>query len=86
MNLNDAALFAFFLDGYKISDQNVKSNDSNIQYIGMLNRYGNWYILVQNTNDGSYRYLRGDTGYETAYGAREANSYDYFNNIFQSMA
>lgn len=86
LSFNDSALFAFFLDGYKISDQNVNSGNSNIQYIGMVNRYGNWYIMVQNSDTGSYQYLRGDSGYTTAYAAREVNVYDYFYNIFNTMS
>ena len=86
MNINDSALMAFFLDGFKISDQNVNSIDNTIQYIGMVNRFGVWYIMEQNTSTGTFRYIRGITGYSTAYSAREANVYDFFYNVFNTAS
>lgn len=83
--LNDIQFFGFGYEGYKISDQLPKVSDGNIMYFGFVNRNGNWYIFEQNTNDGvgTYRYIKGDSGYTTAWSGREALIFDYFYNIFK---
>lgn len=82
MNLNDGALIAFALDGYKISDQKANAGDPTIIYNGFVNRNGGWYIMEQNTTNGTYRYSKGNSGYTTAFAARESGTYDYFYNVF----
>ncbi len=82
MNINDGMLIYFAFNGYIISDQKAKASDATILYNGFVNRQGGYYILEEKTTDGSFRYFRGNSGYTTAWAARETNVYDYFYNIF----
>lgn len=49
-------------------------------YFGFTKSDGGWYIMFENA--GSWKYLKGDAGYTTAWTNRVGASYDYFYNIF----
>ncbi len=61
------------LDGYKVTD----IDDS---YFGYLKSDGSWYIMRESS--GTYRYVKGDSDYSTAWTGRGELSYQYFNVIF----
>lgn len=65
-------------DGYKISELDDTSSPS---YYGFLNKDGNWYIAEESAS-GSYRYIKGASGFTTNWGNRASLSYDTFDNIF----
>jgi len=84
----DLNFFGFLLDGYRVSEQASKTTDANVLYFGFVNRMGEWYIMEQDTSAGSndlqtYRFVKGDSGYTTAWTAREAQTYDYFYTTFK---
>lgn len=88
MTINDFAYFAFGFEGYKISDQAVKSSDSDVIYFGFLNKIGEWYIMEQDTSAGAnslqtFRYAKGASAYTTAWSGKEALSYGYINETFK---
>ncbi len=80
---NDTSGFMFFMEGYFYSDDKVDSVDSTISYYGFLNKYGEWYIMRKDETNGTGRYYKGDSGYSSAWSARESASYDYFDEIFK---
>lgn len=87
MTINDYANLSFLLNGFKPSEDAVKSTDTNVRYYGFLNSKGEWYIQEFDTSAGAnslrtYRYARGTSGYTTAWTNRESLTYDYFNEIF----
>ena len=82
-SINDLSHFYLAIQGYVVSDQAVDSGDSNVNYYGYVNRYGNWYILKEDTVNLTYRYAKGDSGYTTAWNARESAVYDYYHNVFK---
>ncbi len=77
--------FAFLYEGYKVNDQANKSGDDNTTYFGFLNRFGEWFIMQQVTSGTTvtWRFVKGNSGYTTAFSAREAQSYDYINVTFK---
>jgi len=63
--------------GYYIS----QIDDSPIAYFGFINNLGQWFIMRQDT-DNSYRYVRGDKDFTTAWSNRAKLTYDFFHNVF----
>ncbi len=84
MQINDYAAFAFLYDGYKVNDQANKSGDDNTTYFGFLNRFGEWFIMQQVVSGTTltFRFVKGASGYTTAWAAREAQTYNYINVCF----
>lgn len=62
---------------YKISDLD---NSGDPKYYGFLSANSQWYIMRDSS--GSYRYVKGLSGYSTAWNARAGQSYDYFDVVF----
>ena len=83
MTVNDLSHIYFALQGYQLSDQLADSSNPQIMYYGYVNREGKWYILKADDSTGTYRFVKGDSGYTTAWIARESASYDYFYNVFK---
>lgn len=50
-------------------------------YFGFINEKGGWYIMRQDA-DGSFRYAKGDSDFNSNWTRREKLTYDYFNNVF----
>lgn len=70
------------LDKYRASDTKI---DGDVRYYGFIDRFGNWYVRrddLSDTNNRTYRYTKGTTGYPTTLTAMKALSYDFFHNIF----
>jgi hypothetical protein len=64
---------------YQFSDQDT---DSDPKYYGFLAYDGSWYIQEENTAEGTFRFCRGDSGYEAAWAARTGKTYVLFNSLF----
>ena len=83
MTINDIMAFHFSMQGYGPSDFKTNTSDSNIYYNGFVDIEGKWKIIETNRTNGTYRYVRGDSGYEAAFASRESLTYDYFDEIFK---
>ena len=64
-------------DSYKITDLD---SGGATQYYGYTDVDGAWYIMQLTGTTG--RYVKGTSGYTTAWTNRASQSYDYFYNIF----
>lgn len=64
------------LDDYKIGNIDT----STPAYYGFTDKDGNWYIMKNDS--GAYTYVKGASGYTTAWTNRATQTYDYFYNIF----
>jgi len=67
------------LDKYQPADADMASDT---KYFGYVDVDGNWYIMREVTTTGQYRFVKGTSGYDTAWTAKTSQSYDYFNNVF----
>lgn len=65
-------------DGYTITD----IDDNLISFYGFTNKDGAWYIMRADTDEGSFRYVRGTADFPSSWTNRENMSYDYFSNVF----
>ena len=65
-------------DGYKISEV----DDGLVTFYGFINNHGAWFIMREDTDTGSFRYTRGDTGFADNWPSRENLKYDYYFNVF----
>ena len=65
-------------DGYRIA----QIDDSIIAYYGFSSKNGLWYIMREDTENGTFRYAKGDTGLDQGWGKRESLQYDYFDSVF----
>jgi hypothetical protein len=69
------------LDNYKITD---KDDDATPLYYGYTDKNGGWYIMkwVVSAGADTFRYIKGDSDYTTAWTGRAGLTYDYFYTIF----
>ena len=65
-------------DGYTISE----IEDDLIAFYGFTNRDGAWFVMKEDTESGSVRYVKGDTDFSAFWTKRENLNYDYFNKVF----
>ena len=65
-------------DGYRITE----FDDSIIAYYGFTHKDGSWFIMKEDTDTGSFRYVRGDSDFDSGWAGREHFKYDYFINVF----
>lgn len=65
-------------DGYQICE----IDDTYTAYYGFINKEGAWYIMKQDPDTGSVRYVRGDANFPDSWNTRENLSYDYFSTVF----
>lgn len=65
------------LSEYKIADIDPTEGNS---YFGYTSKNGKWYIMKLTA--AAARYIKGDSGYVTAWGNKGVLNYDYFYNIF----
>lgn len=77
--LNEFTNFNAQMAGYLISDTDDTSNP---KYYGFLDKFGNWYILRENTSTKTYRYCKGSNDYTTNWTNRASLTYDYVSVIF----
>lgn len=64
------------LVGYKAQD--IDNTDPHIQYVGFINSKGNWYIIENDDNSNSLRYVFGDKGYAKAFNDASKLNYKLF--------
>lgn len=64
-------------DGYKISE----IDDSSPAYYGFIEKTGKWFIMKESSS-GTYRYVKGDSGFSTNWTNRASLSYDYYDVVF----
>ena len=87
--INDYSYFYFFLQGYLPANQKPDSGDGDIIYYGYLSRDGSWYIMKEDQSvDGdsdelSWKYVKGSSGYSTAWTNRESLDYDLLDETFK---
>ncbi len=65
-------------DGYTISE----IDDGLIAYYGFMGPKGAWFIMRQDSNDGSFRYVKGDIDFPINWENRQNLEYDYYANVF----
>ncbi len=66
-------------DGYKIAE--IDDNEMGTYY-GFTNKDGAWFIMKEDTDSGSFRYIKGDSDFSGNWSKREQTTYDYYHNIF----
>ena len=67
------------LQKYRFSDMDVSSDP---MYVGYVDPDGAWYIMEFNNASGTARYVKGSSGYTTAWTNRAIQSYGYYNEVF----
>ena len=68
------------MDGYVISE----IDEGFIAYYGFTNNSAAWYIMKEDPDEGSFRYIKGGSSFESNWVSRENLNYDYFHNIFSN--
>ena len=81
--VNDFYFFNGFIGRYRISDQDIAG--SGVFYFGYVDPAGAWYLMKQDgsSNPTTYRYVKGDSDYTTAWTNRATQTYDYFYTVFK---
>jgi len=67
------------LQKYRFSDMDVSSDP---MYVGYVDPDGAWYIMEFNNASGTARYVKGSSGYTTAWTNRAIQSYGYYDAVF----
>lgn len=67
--------------GYRISEMN---NGIDATFYGFTNDAGAWFIMKEDIETGSFRYIRGSSDFPKNWDRREGLSYDYYHNVFKS--
>lgn len=67
-------------DGYRITE--INGSDA-INYFGFTDNDGAWYVMMQDTDGGAFRYARGTSSFSINWANRERLRYDYYNNVFK---
>ena len=65
-------------DNYKISEVDYGINT----YYGLIDQAEGWFIMKEDMNAGTYRYVKGDTNFYDNWNNRENLNYDFFNRVF----
>jgi hypothetical protein len=65
-------------DNYSISEIDDSTPTA---YFGFINEHGQWYIMKEDAS-GAFRYVKGDSNFESNWVVRDGLNYDYFNNVF----
>lgn len=67
-------------DGYKISD----IDNSESPFYGFTNKDGAWYIMKEDLDTSSFRYVKGEANFPKNWDNRKNLKYDYFYNVFST--
>lgn len=67
-------------DGYQISEIDEGENT----FCGFTNPKGSWFIMKEESQTGSFRYIKGESNFPDSWGNRENLNYGYFHQVFQS--
>lgn len=65
-------------DGYRISEV----DDNLVTFYGFIKKGGAWFIMKEDTENGSFRYVKGNSNFSVYWNNREKLSYDYYSNVF----
>ena len=65
-------------ENYKISE----IDESIVSYFGFINKDGGWFIMKEDANTGSFRYIKGGSNFPGNWDNREYLKYDYSHNVF----
>ena len=66
-------------DSYRISEV----DDGAITFYGFIKQGGAWFIMQEDTNQGSFRYIKGNSNdFPQSWANRENLKYDYYHNVF----
>ena len=65
-------------EGYQISE----IDDSSNSFYGFINKEGNWFIMKEDAESGSFRYSKGETEFPVNWKNRAVLKYDYFHQVF----
>ncbi len=65
-------------DGYRISE----IDDNIITYYGFTNKDGEWFIMREDPDNGSFRYAKGDSNFPDKWAKHENLVYDYYSKVF----
>lgn len=66
--------------GYRISEVN---NSEDGTYYAFINEKGQWFIMKEDIESGSFRYSRGDSEFPENWDRRNKLTYDYYHNVFK---
>lgn len=66
-------------DSYLISE----IDDGEVTYYGFTNPQGGWFIMREDTDNGTFRYVKGDANFQINWQNRQNLTYDYYYNVFQ---
>ncbi len=67
------------LDDYQITE----IDDGEISFYGFTKEDGAWFILREDTEKGSYRYVKGESNFNDNWSTRSGLNYDYYYNVFK---
>lgn len=65
-------------DSYQISE----IDDGFVAFYGFTNKDGAWYIMREDPDEGSFRYIKGESNFSGNWIKREDLSYAYYHNVF----
>ena len=65
-------------DRYRIAE----IDDNEVAYYGFTAQDGSWFIMKEDPEDGSFRYIKGDSDFPKNWNNRKNLSYDYFHKVF----
>lgn len=65
-------------DGYQISEIDESEN----AYYGFINKNGQWFIMKEDAETGSFRYTKGNSDFPGNWANRDGLYYDYYHNLF----
>ena len=64
--------------GYQISE----IDESDTAYYGFTRKNGNWLIMKEDPETGSFRYTKNESDFPGNWANRDVLEYDYYHNIF----
>ncbi len=65
-------------DSYKISEVDYGVNS----FYGFIDRRDGWFIMKEDLNEGTFRYIKGDANFRENWNNRNNLKYEYFNQVF----
>lgn len=65
-------------EGYAIAE----IDEGDIGYYGFINKQGAWFIMKEDLESGSFRYVKGGSDFPSNWAKRENLKYDYFHEVF----
>lgn len=65
-------------DSYQISE----IDDDFIAFYGFTDKNGAWYIMKEDPDEGSFRYIKGESNFSGNWSSREDLNYGYYHNVF----